>query len=276
MFELYFRRRKSKTHRQIQRWSRSAINLKTSQFHVTPLSSGTNQSAAPLAWSHEPLPVFHAPLPQCVSIVTLAEVQTAGRALWRALHTHHMKDFHQATAASRRHTNGILLLKGGHASTERRAVSTYQGGGVPANIFLFFFLCFYSFIFAVVQGNPEQAWIMSDMFFWHGELLFCPFVFSVLFFFQFDEERYNEIIDSRADCVSAPCENAAVLSPVAVKRDDHCESQWQRTALNHLNSSRSLDAFRKYENKKKMNPVAAPSGSCDRATVWDKKKTVTF
>lgn len=39
---------------------------------------------SPLAWAS--LCCFLALLPLCVSIVTLAKIQTAGRALWRALH----------------------------------------------------------------------------------------------------------------------------------------------------------------------------------------------
>lgn len=156
---------------------RRPVHPQTSLLHDTPLSSGTNHSAPPWAWSHEPLPVFPAPLPQCVSIVTLAEVQTAGRALWRALHTHHMKDFHQATAASRRHTNGILLLKGGtcfHWAHDRQHISGWRR---PGQHF------FYSFIFAVVRGTPNRP-VMSDTFCWHGELLFAclVFLFVCLFF----------------------------------------------------------------------------------------------
>lgn len=52
------------------------------------------------------------------------------QALWRALHTHQMKDFHQATAASRLHTNVIFPLKGGHASIERGTVRPYQDDAV--------------------------------------------------------------------------------------------------------------------------------------------------
>lgn len=52
------------------------------------------------------------------------------------------------------------------------------------------------------------------------------------------KKKKNKIIDGHADCVAAP-QNEAVLLPVGVKCDDHCESRRQRTAPKHLSSSRS-------------------------------------
>lgn len=54
------------------------------KFVCVLLSTGNQSACFPLAWTS--LSCFPAPLPQCVSIVTLAKIQTAGRALWRALH----------------------------------------------------------------------------------------------------------------------------------------------------------------------------------------------
>lgn len=45
-----------------------------------------------------------------------------------------MKDFHQATAASRQQIN--VIFKGGHASTEQRSDCEYQGDSGPSNVFI--------------------------------------------------------------------------------------------------------------------------------------------
>lgn len=45
-----------------------------------------------------------------------------------------MKDFHQATAASRQQIN--VIFKGEHASTEQSSDSEYQGDSGPCNVFV--------------------------------------------------------------------------------------------------------------------------------------------
>lgn len=124
----------------------------------------------------------------------------------------------------------------------------------------FFFLCFYSFIFVVVRRRPEQAWIMSDMLFWHGScfLSVCFFFFS-FFFFSVWWKKYNEIIDSPADCVSASCE----MQPCC------CQWLWSVTTTVRANGSQLLwstsappGASTLLAKEKKNNPVT-PSGSRD-------------
>lgn len=162
------------------------------------------------------------------------------QALWRALHTHQMKDFHQATAASRRHTNVIFLLKGGD-------MLPLSAGSWAA-----------SRVTASRQRNPEQAWIMSDMFA-GTEAGFC--LFFSLFFLVWWKKIYNKIIDSRANCVAAP-QNAASWCEV-------WRPLWEPTAADCSEPPQLLqEPWRKNEKKKQ---TITSSCSCDQATLWNQK-----
>lgn len=160
------------------------------------------------------------------------------QALWRALHTHQMKDFHQATAASRRHTNVIFLLKGGDMLP--------LSAGLSAT----------SRVTASRQRNPEQAWIMSDMFA-GTEAGFC--LFFSFFFFSLMKKNYNKIIDSHANCVAAP-QNAASWCEV-------WRPLWEPTAADCSEPPQLLQEPRQKNEKKTITS----SCSCDQATLWNEK-----